>query len=279
MTGTAWKRLAASFALLVFLPRVQLSAQRDAERGVASSSWGALDGNIVDTSGTALIGVQIVPLDAPGMAVSSGAGGGFRIDSLPVGPHLIRFRRMGLAPITVPVTIQPHDVVTADVVLGPVATQLKSVVIQGQNGELARLPFGVADRVRNGLGQYITAADIERMHVLQTPDVFRRAAGLQVVGPPGREAVFNTRGASAIWDKVDAKGNHATGSNCLEGMRIYINGAGADEAPASATVRAPGNLNAVTPSEIALIEIYKDAAEIPVTLPQSPCGAVFIWTK
>lgn len=270
MAGITWKCLVGSLALLMFVPRVHLSAQqRETERGAASSSWGALDGNIVDTTGAALIGVQIVPLDAPGLAVRSGAGGGFRIDSLPAGPHLVRFRRMGLAPITVPVTIQPHDVVSADVVLGPLATQLKSVVIQGKNGELEQLPFGVADRVRNGFGYYITSADIEREHAFETGDVLRRVPGVEVRGPPGQQVVSNLRGTSAMWDKVDAKGNHTVGTNCGGGMAVYIDGAPMGDF----------SLDAVQPSEIKLIEVYKDATEIPATLPQSPCGAVLIWTK
>lgn len=256
-----------------------LAQQRQGGATGDASAWGAVDGDIVGTSGDALVGVEIVPLDAPRLAVHSGAGGGFRIDSLPAGPHLIRFRRVGLAPLTIPVTVPPHDIVSADVVLGPLATQLKSVVIQGKNGELAHLPFGVADRARNGLGHYITATDIEHMRLMDTPDIFRRVAGLQVVGPPGREAVVNTRGASAVWAQVDVKGNKVMGSNCSQGLRVFINGAGADEAPAGAPIHPSGNLNAVAPADIALIEIYKDAAEIPVTLPQSPCGAIFIWTK
>lgn len=277
ITGS-WSRISL-LAVLVSAPRCMFAQQHVAERATAAAAWGALDGNVVDTSGVALIGVEVVPLDAPTLAVRSGAGGGFRVDSLPSGPHLVRFRRVGLAPVTLPITIQPHDVVSADVVLGPLATRLKSVVVQGENGELSRLPFGVADRVRNGLGHYITADQIERMHVIETGDVFRGIAGLQVVGPPGRQSVFNTRGASAVWDHPDARGNHVVGSNCSDGMRVFINGAGADEAPASAPIRAGSNINSIAPADIALIEIYEDAGEIPASLPQSPCGAIFIWTR
>lgn len=270
MPANTWTRLVGLLVLVALTPPEYLSAQqRSANHARATSDWGALDGNIVDTTGTALVCVQIVPLDAPGLAVRSGAGGGFRIDSLPAGPHLVRFRRVGLAPITVPVTIQPHDVVSADVVLGPLATQLKSVVIQGKNGELEHLPFGVADRVRNGFGYYITSADIEREHAAETADLLRRIPGVEVRGLPGQEVVSSLRGTSAMWDKVDAKGNHTVGANCGSGVAVYVDGAPMGDF----------SVDAVQPSEIKLIEVYKDAVEIPATLPQSACGSVLIWTK
>lgn len=274
-----WSR-ASLIVALAMAPQSRACAQRPGSaQALTVAGWGALDGNVVDTTGTALVGVEVVPLDAPRLAVRSRAGGAFRIDSLPSGLHLIRFRRVGLAPITIPVTILRNDVVSADVVLGQLAFQLRSVVIQGANGELSHLPFGVADRVRNAPGHYITAGDIRRMHVMDTPDIFRRVAGLEVVGPPGRKAVVNTRGPSAVWVQPDGAGKQALGSNCSEGLRVFIDGAGADAAPTGAPVRAGGNLNSIGPADILLIEVYKDAVEIPASLPQSPCGAIFIWTK
>ena len=48
-----------------------------------------------------------------------------------------------------------------DAVLETIPHTLATVTIQDSLGEVLRLPPGVADRMRNGMGSYITATDRE----------------------------------------------------------------------------------------------------------------------
>ena len=125
-------------------------------------TFGAVDGTVVDTTGASLPLVEVVMLDAPYSRVRTNSGGAYRFDSLAAGFHLLRFRRIGLIPLTVPVTVRAADVTGVDAVLETIPHTLAPVTIQDTLGEVLRLPPGVADRMRNGMGTYITAADIER---------------------------------------------------------------------------------------------------------------------
>lgn len=66
-------------------------------------------------------------------------------------------------------------------------------------------------------------------------------------------------------------GIHAPTSSRIRSASLIAAGMG--------DLQSGANVDEVQPSEIALIEICKDPAEIPATLTQSPCGAIFIWTK
>jgi hypothetical protein len=240
---------------------VHSSDQRD-------STWGALDGSVRDTSGASLVGVEVVAVDNPNARARTGAGGAFRIDSIKAGPHLIRFRRIGIVPLTVSVVVQPNTTTSVDAIVAPMTVVLARITVQAPSGELLSLPSGVADRARNGIGHFITAAQIAKQSPRETGDLFRRIAGLQVSGLPGREYVSNTRGTTVIFDAIDDNGAHKTTTNCSKGMSVFVDGAPSDS-----------NIDNVAPGDIEAIEIYKDPVETPVTLPQSPCGLIYIWTK
>ncbi|MDQ2889313.1 MAG: TonB-dependent receptor plug domain-containing protein [Gemmatimonadota bacterium] len=171
-------------------------------------------------------------------------------------------------PLTVSVVVQPNTTTSIDAVVESMSVLLARVVVQAPSGELLRLPFGVADRFRHGMGHYITAGDIEKQGARETADLFRGIAGLEITGRPGSRVVRNTRGSSSLIEATDNKGNHRVSTSCDSGMSVFLNGAPAD-----------GNIDVVAPSEIEAIEIYKDAVETPVTLSQSPCGVIYIWTK
>jgi|GEM_PF-1124283 len=261
----------------------QTSTSRNDRASVAS--WGAIDGSVRDTSGAWLRGVEVVSVDNSAIRVRSGAGGAFRIDSISAGPHLIRFRRIGILPITVSVVVDPNSITSVDAVVDPFPLTLSRITIQAASGELVNLPPGVADRMRTGIGTYVTGAQIEKMNPRQTLEVFRQIPGLEVDGRPGEEVVSSTRGRQSL-----------LGDSCGEGMLIVLNGVPLEPTVASTqgfsvatdtltTVRPPlndaalGILNTIAPRDIAAIEIYKDGVEAPVTLKNSTCGAIFVWTK
>lgn len=258
------------------------SAHRDQ---VASAPWGAIDGSVRDTSGEWLRGVEVISVDNTAIRARSGAGGAFRLDSISAGPHLIRFRRIGILPLTVSVVVDPNSITSVDAVVQPFPITLSRVTIQAASGELVNLPPGVADRMRTGIGTYITGAQIAKMNPRQTLEVFRHVPGLEVDGRPGEEVVSSTRGSQSL-----------KGDNCGEGMLLVLNGVplqptvaatqGSSTATDSVTgVRPPSNnaalgvLNTISPRDIAAIEIYKDGMETPVTLTNAVCGAIFVWTR
>lgn len=232
----------------------------------AAAAYGAIDGSVRDTSGSWLRGVEVVALDNSLIRTRSGAGGSFRIDSLTAGPHLIRFRRIGVMPTTVSVVVDPNATVSVDAVVEPFPITMSRVNVQAVSGELVHLPPGVADRIRTGIGTYLTAAQIEKFHVFNTADIFRHVAGVSVDKNAGGPVVRSTRGSQTI-----------NGNPCATGMDVVVDGAKMG-APTAVTSAAVG-LDGISPDDIAAIEIYKDGAETPASLADSECGIIYVWTR
>lgn len=257
-----------------FLPHGNALAQANAAHNDRSATgYGAIDGSVRDTSGSWLRGVEIVTVDNTHLSVRSGAGGAFRLDSVPAGPHLIRFRRIGIMPTSVSVVVEPNAIISVDAVVEPFPITLSRVTVQAVSGELVHLPPGVADRMRTGIGTYLTAAQIASFHSLKTADIFRHVAGVAVESFAHVSVVRSTRGVQTI-----------NGDACTTGMAVVIDGTPMNTTLSSAgsstnLAGATGAFDAVSPSDIAAIEIYKDGAETPASLADSECGVIYIWTR
>ncbi len=253
-------------AVAAVLPRTDVSAQENALHGArVASGYGAIDGSVRDTSGAWLLGVEVVAIDNSLIRTRSGAGGAFRIDSLPAGPHLIRFRRIGIMPTTVSVVVEPNVTLSVDAVVEPFPITLSRVTVQAVSGELVHLPPGVADRMRTGIGTYLTAAQIESFHPRTTSDIFRHVTGVSVEDYGHTPVVRSGRGVQTI-----------NGNACTTGMTVVVDGAVMSNILTSA---AAGGFDSVSPRDIAAIEIYKDGAETPASLTDSECGVIYIWTR
>ena len=246
------------------------SVRRDsAQSNPAVTKWGAIDGSVRDTSGIWLRGVEIVSLDNTQIRTRSGAGGSFRLDSLPAGPHLVRFRRLGIMPLTVSVVVDPDATTSVDAVVEPFPITLSRVNVQAVSGEIVHLPPGVADRMRTGIGTYLTADQIAKMHPIETKDIFRHVAGVTVVSFAHTTVVQSARGVQTI-----------NGNACTTGMQVVIDGAIVDNTLGGSNLAAAtGSMDGISPQDIAAIEIYKDGAETPASLRDSECGVIYIWTR
>lgn len=239
--------------------RAPIATRRDA-------SMGAIGGTVVDTGRVPMPLVQIVMIDAPFSRTRTNSVGVYRMDSVSVGFHLLRFRRIGLMPTTIPVTVGPDGITEVDVALAAIPQKLAAVTIQDSLGEVLRLPKGVVERMRNGMGSYITAADIAKRHAIRTSQILQYVAGAEV----SKEGQVNsTRGVISIKTP-----------GCEYGLPIYIDEQRvSDPHIASDTLHANNLVDYVQPGDIALIEVYRGPAELPETLPQDKCGGIFIWTK
>jgi hypothetical protein len=240
--------------------------ERPAERQRSAVATSVIDGSVRDTSGALLPDVQVSALDDPRIRTRTGPAGTFRIDSVPPGAHVVRFRRLGIMPLSVPVQVIPNQTTTIDVVVEPIPTVLSGIVIQEQSGEIVTLPPGVADRVRHGQGTYITAADIERQRPMRTRELFMAMPGVEVTKDGG---INNSRGIISLLTP-----------GCRYGMPVYINGSKlADPHHGDDTLHGRPLVDYVQPRDIAVIEVYRGPATMPATVSQDKCGGVFIWTK
>ncbi len=247
----------------------RVATTRSAAGAAYASFRGRIGGTVVDAYGRGLPGVEVSLMDATEELTHSDSSGGFRLDDAPLGNHIVRFRRLGLSPLYVKVSVAQHAVAEADAMLTLAAAPVRllpTVTVRGSTLDTLMLPAGLSDRMRHGTGSYISYAEIQREHPVRTTDLFRRVPGVQL-GRTG--AIYNNRGVTSLLT-----------DGCKYGLPIYVDGnlladphAGAD------TLSGTNVADLISPSEIVAIEIYRGASELPGTLPRNPCGGVFIWTR
>ncbi len=155
------------------------------------------------------------------------------------------------------------------------------------------------DRRRsNGIGRFLTEADLEKDQYRKLSDVLRKLPGIHMVRSKG------TRGASPLAEYAVSSRGSATiehvsptfGKNCpvaiwLDGVAVYrgldrgVDPAfGARSGAPPQTVRLdepPFDINSIMTNHVAAIEFYSGPATMPAELnvTQGTCGALVIWTK
>jgi carboxypeptidase family protein/TonB-dependent receptor-like protein len=257
-----------------------LTAQDIARATVAEPliKAGAIDGTVVDLSGRSLTGVEVVLLDSK-QSVRTNNGGAYRVEDVEPGIHVMRFRRVGLEPMTLVVNVASNDITGADVVMGTMH-HLSTVEVTAKSGEIMELPREFVEHMRTGTGHYMTQEDIERKHPLSMPELFSNIPGIIVRygSGPGNAVVTSARGANSI-----------LADPCPEGMPVYLNGFQSVGSTTTAKMRQDQketvsrtplqSLDVVVPNEIAAIEVYAGPAGLPPTIPPSACGAIILWSK
>jgi hypothetical protein len=140
----------------------------------------------------------------------------------------------------------------------PIATELSSLVVTGEepNGKLRQVGF--YHRRQFEAGTFFTQADIAKENPTLTSDLFRRIPGFRIFTDG---SIASTRGIPSI----------SRGFGMCE-VDYYIDGL---------HMMAP-NVDVVIPTSISAMEIYRGAASIPLLFRRSSnpkCGVVAIWTR
>lgn len=118
-------------------------------------------------------------------------------------------------------------------------------------------------RRRQGVGHFVTHADVTRWHPIVTSDLLRMIPGFEVDGTPPNRSI------------VSRRVNHF-GKNKPCSPAIWINGMYFPQFSASEVD------DLVNPDEIVGIEVYTAASVPPQylgTRDLDPCGSILIWTK
>lgn len=151
------------------------------------------------------------------------------------------------------------------------------------------------DRRRsNGIGRYLTEADLEKDQHRQLSDVLKRLPGMLMVRARSSAAVFvvSSRGSATIYHESPTFGKNCPVAVWLDGVPVYrgldratIGRAGAfggGSVPQTGGIgEPPFNVNSIMTNHVAAIEFYAGPATMPAELnaTQGTCGALVIWTK
>ncbi len=215
-------------------------------------------GTVVDSMTVEPVPAARVMLDKQGVGMS-GPEGQFEVPGVPAGFHTLEIRRIGYAPTFVDFEIpvgQPF--VSLIVKMRALPAQLAEVTVEGERtiyaaGKLREF----YERAESGFGHFITRAEIEKRSARVTTDLLYGVPGLQVT--PGQLG-----------------GNYVRLARVTSGCRgpvIFLDGA-----------RISGSSvdDVVNPEEVAGIEVYTRASDVPPVFNiqgAGACGVIAVWTR
>lgn len=191
------------------------------------------------------------------LATSASATGGFLLVDVPAGRQMLDVRRIGYAPVQLPIDVRAGDTLRLRVVLIALALELEAVDVRSDMPAPLR---GFEERRARGPGVFFTRDDIARMQPRQLTDVLRRVPGV---------AVRSVNGTYGDNQQVTMRG-----SRCQ--MMFYVNGS-----PLPISPDIPIN-NFVAIEEVVAIEIYAPSEMPPQfnsTSYNARCGLVGVWTR
>ena len=228
--------------------------------GLALAQEGTVEGTVTDAgTGDPLPGatVQIVNTN---LGAATDAEGQYTIPSVPAGNQRIQVSFVGYETVTRQIQVQANQTATANFEVAPSTAELDEVVITGYRAE--------RKRVETGSSVSVSAQEIEGVTV-RSPDAALqgRAAGVRVTsasGQPGAAVQVNVRGTGSITAGSDPL-------YIIDGVQVSNN---------NELSLASGNpLSAISPNDIASIEVLKDASAKSIYGAQAANGVVIITTK
>lgn len=172
----------------------------------SSPRTAAIQGIALDTSGALLSDVEIELVGA-GKARRTAGNGSYQFDSVEIGTHKLRARKLGFQPESRVVQVADRGA-RADFIMTPAATTLAAVTtIASRRGALTAPP-GFRQRMASNQGTFFTDSDIVRLRPRHVSDLLRKVDGV-VVTVNGQ--VFSSRGTVTI--KTDA---------CKYGVPVFV---------------------------------------------------------
>ena len=238
-----------ALALLAAFPDSLASAQSAPNGGA-----GAIQGRVVDSSGSGIADVHISVPGAPVMAVSD-ARGEFRIANVPAGPRTVRTRRIGFRPDSVLVMVTAGRATEANVRLVATPQHVTPVIVTAARTSHTGRLRSFYERREKGLGRFFSAEDIAARRPRVVTDLIRTIPGARLI---------NHNGARIVTFR-----DH----RCLP--LVWVDGS-----PASTAYLDP---DLFTPSSLAGIEVYAGLSTVPPELTlargKSSCGVIALWTN
>jgi hypothetical protein len=259
--------VAISLLVLVALLPQPLASQAKpnlaADTGLSAARlFGTIDGVVSDTGLAPLQGAFVSILGTK-IRVGTGPNGRFRITKVPAGHYLVIVKRVGYHPTSGVVDVPAADTTRLAYTLDKLRVdELDPVVVTAKSPSIRMSEF--EQRRKLGLGEFMTAEEIQRRNSVFPTELFRKFKSVNV--SPSRTGPITEYFALSSREG----GNPSLGA-CP--MQVYL-----DQVP----LPNPFNLDLLPPPrDIAGIEVYAGSATIP---PQfngynRGCGVILVWTK
>ena len=232
---------------------------------LAQSRSVSVTGTVVDATGAAIPGVEVLVLGARLKALS-GERGEFTFPSIAAGTHRVVTRRSGYRADTTDVELAAGDTVALWLEMTRIAVMLDEVDVT--DTYISPRLHGFEQRRLHAIGgKFVGPAEIRAQAPTETSDLLRRVMGVRLADSIHVLIPVSNRG-----NKVVQVGRERMSVPCV--MRIGVNG----------FITDPGfSLNLISPLDIHGIEVYNGPASIPPEFNRTAvdlyCGLIMIWTK
>ncbi len=218
---------------------------------------GRITGSITDSAGIPLVGGELI-VDGTSLRAQSDDNGEFRMADVPVGPVIVRARRLGFTPSQVRVEVPSEGTATVAFRLVPVASMLAPVVVRADRVNYTGRLAGYYQRLEKKAGGYfITREQIDR----ENPQMLKQ---LLVQHVP---AITEVRG------RGHSSGIRMRGRTCWP--LVWLDGI---PMPAGEV-----DLDSFAPQSIQGIELYLGSTTAPAryifTRDASSCGTILLWSR
>jgi len=220
---------------------------------------GTVEGRVIDGMGNRpLADVDISVLGQRRARTVSNQNGRFRLRNIDPGLVEVRFIRIGYAPRTATLIVQPNRTteVSATMVTQPI--ELEAIQVTARPSHLEQNGFFA--RMEHGRGTLVTPQDMARIDPIIVSDVIReRVPGIRIqYGAGGEARVVTTR----------ASGLSVENPECV--MEIFVDG----------MRQGDEDLDRYNPEQIQAMEIYQGVSTpIQFTSSFNACGVVLLWTR
>jgi hypothetical protein len=230
-------------------------------------------GQVIDTAGVGLVGVEVV-VGTSGLKGVTGEAGRFHLAGVPAGPQVLLFRLIGYQPQQWDHLFANGDSIGIEVVMARAVQTLPTITALSRQAQVSPKMAGYWQRKELGFGTFIQDSLLRTREHSSLSDVLRRVPGLtlEYLGDGGGLAVLMSRARSAGAITPGAKRCYA--QVYLDGIRIY--------APGRLTGDNRGfSIDQFKVSELQAIEIYKGSATTPAQFNStgSACGTIVLWTR
>ena len=227
---------------------------------------GVIDGVVTDSSLVPLDGADITVLSTT-LRIETGPSGHFRILEMPAGQYLLIVRHIGFHPVSGIIEVAAGDTLRLSYALERSMAMLDTTRVTGRRMIEHRMPMLIAEfegRRRQGIGQFITEAEIARQGSVFATEVLRTLRGMRIIrGDRGGWIALSTH---VVGNLIDGGSGPCYTEVFVDGVRMPV----------------PANLDLLpSPKDMVGVELYDAMGTVPPEYSRYGvgCGVLLIWTR
>ncbi|MBA2707692.1 MAG: carboxypeptidase regulatory-like domain-containing protein [Gemmatimonadaceae bacterium] len=211
-----------------------------------------LRGRVTTKAGSGVAGARVSLDDAASYAVTE-TDGSFTISGARSGTRRLTIRKLGFAPVEVPVSRSARDTTPVVITLAEAVPVLGTVQVRAVMRDVGLARVGFSERKRRGTGRYLDIDQIERRGAHDLASLLTGTSGIRVQ---------YSNGQPVITGRPSGFGNGCV-NYYVDGM-IWMGG---------------GVEQFIVPPELAAVEVYTPGFTPAAFARMGDCTTIVLWTK